>query len=419
MTTGEPARRARRDEAAGHAEPARAARPSTSRRRRRRSRSRSAPTSPRCPRPASSPRRWSRSCSPPRRCASSAATRSTSSLRNHAAYIASLRVDVSDDDAASPPRARRADGRGEDARSARRCATRLDRPFVDTDDARRGRTPGMTVAEIFAHRGRGRVPRARARRRSPTSCASPAPLVIACGGGAVLDADNRRRAPCTRGVVVWLQRRRRRRSAARVGPATEAGPLLDGRRRTVATLERLAVAARAAYEAAARRAGRHRRPHRRRGRRRRARGVPHVERVTVARRCRPTTSSSARARSRELGALLAGRRRVAVVSQPGVADFHGAALTAALARAPASSTDAVPHRRRRGREDARHRRAARAAARGVGPAARRRRRRARRRRGRRHRRLRGRRLPPRRRRACRRRPRCSRRSTPRSAARPR
>ena len=35
----------------------------------------------------------------------------------------------------------------------------------------------------------------------------------------------------------------------------------------------------------------------------------------------------------EVGALLAGRRRVAVVSQPGVADFHAPALTTALQRA--------------------------------------------------------------------------------------
>ena len=45
------------DEAAGHPQPSGAARPSTSPPRRRRSRSRSAPTSPRCPRRAWSPRR--------------------------------------------------------------------------------------------------------------------------------------------------------------------------------------------------------------------------------------------------------------------------------------------------------------------------------------------------------------------------
>ncbi len=53
--------------------------PSTRRPRSPGCRSRSAPTSPPCRRWAWSPRRWSPSCSPPRRSASSAATRSTSS----------------------------------------------------------------------------------------------------------------------------------------------------------------------------------------------------------------------------------------------------------------------------------------------------------------------------------------------------
>ena len=35
------------------------------------------------------------------------------------------------------------------------------------------------------------------------ACASPDPLVIACGGGAVLDADNRAALRGT-GFVVWL-----------------------------------------------------------------------------------------------------------------------------------------------------------------------------------------------------------------------
>ena len=69
------ARGAGGDEAAGHAERARCWRRSTRRRRSRPCRSRSAPTSPPCRRWASSPRRWSRSSSPPRPSASSAATR--------------------------------------------------------------------------------------------------------------------------------------------------------------------------------------------------------------------------------------------------------------------------------------------------------------------------------------------------------
>jgi len=35
------------------------------------------------------------------------------------------------------------------------CATRLARPFVDTDDVVEANT-GMTVAELFAHEGEGR-----------------------------------------------------------------------------------------------------------------------------------------------------------------------------------------------------------------------------------------------------------------------
>jgi 5-deoxy-5-amino-3-dehydroquinate synthase len=55
-----------------------------------------------------------------------------------------------------------------------------------------------------------------------------------------------------------------------------------------------------------------------------------VERVTVALEGAPYDVVVGAGALAEAGALLAGRRRVAVVSQPGVADFHAPALTAAL-----------------------------------------------------------------------------------------
>ncbi len=55
-----------------------------------------------------------------------------------------------------------------------------------------------------------------------------------------------------------------------------------------------------------------------------------MERVTVALPDAPYDVVVGAAALSEAGALLAGRRRVAVISQPGVADFHAPALTAAL-----------------------------------------------------------------------------------------
>jgi shikimate kinase len=124
------------------------------------------------------------------------------------------------------------------------CATRLARPFVDTDDVVEASTR-MTVAELFAHEGETRF-RELEHQAVVDACATPTPAVIACGGGAVVDADNRRRLHRA-GVVVWLQ----------AAPATlmarvktgSGRPLLDGR--GTATLERLAVVRAAAYEATA------------------------------------------------------------------------------------------------------------------------------------------------------------------------
>jgi shikimate kinase len=84
----------------------------------------------------------------------------------------------------------------------RRCAQLLERDFVDTDDVV-VRLAGMPVPEFFAANGEPAF-RALERQAVADVCASPAPLVIACGGGSVVDADNRRRLAST-GFVVWLR----------------------------------------------------------------------------------------------------------------------------------------------------------------------------------------------------------------------
>ena len=82
-----------------------------------------------------------------------------------------------------------------------RCAERLGRPFVDTDDLVVDQA-GMPVDEIFRRAGEERF-RELERGVIADVCASPAALVIASGGGAIVDADNRRRLR-EAGVVVWL-----------------------------------------------------------------------------------------------------------------------------------------------------------------------------------------------------------------------
>jgi shikimate kinase len=128
-----------------------------------------------------------------------------------------------------------------------RCAELLQRPFVDTDELVEA-TVRMPVAELFATQGEQHF-RALERQAVADTSASPAPLVIACGGGAVLDPENRR-VLRSEGVVVWLQASPEELSA-RVG--TDAGavrPLLAGADKT-ATLQRLSSLREPAYEAAA------------------------------------------------------------------------------------------------------------------------------------------------------------------------
>jgi shikimate kinase len=127
-----------------------------------------------------------------------------------------------------------------------RCAELLGRDFVDTDELIEA-TARMSVAEIFATAGEEQF-RALERSAVADACASPIPLVIACGGGAVLDGDNRRRLR-EHGFVVWL------RAAPtvldeRVGDSADR-PLLRGGSSANATLSRLAIQRAPAYEAVA------------------------------------------------------------------------------------------------------------------------------------------------------------------------
>ena len=126
-----------------------------------------------------------------------------------------------------------------------RCAELLDRPFVDTDELVEA-TAQLRVAEIFEQFGEPHF-RELERQAVADVAASPAPLVIGCGGGAVLDPDSRR-ALRDRGVVVWLQ------APASVLSERVAGdgarPLLRDAS-PVTTLERLALTRAPAYEAAA------------------------------------------------------------------------------------------------------------------------------------------------------------------------
>lgn len=122
----------------------------------------------------------------------------------------------------------------------RAVAARLGRRFVDTD-ALVAERAGRSVRAIFTEEGEDAF-RALEAEALAVALASPAPAVIAAGGGAVLRADNRERL--RRARVVWL-RAAPATLAARVGGADHR-PLLDDD--PVGTLERLAAARRPLYE---------------------------------------------------------------------------------------------------------------------------------------------------------------------------
>lgn len=133
------------------------------------------------------------------------------------------------------------------------CADRLGRAFLDTDTVVEAMT-GLSIAEIFDTSGEQEF-RALERRAVADALASPVPLVVACGGGAVLDAQNRK-VMRRGGFVIWLDAPADV-LAARVSGA-EGGvarrPLLavasGDDRGTLATLQRLGDLRRDAYEAA-------------------------------------------------------------------------------------------------------------------------------------------------------------------------
>lgn len=84
----------------------------------------------------------------------------------------------------------------------RQLAARLSWPYVDSDSDVEART-GKSVPEIFAASGEAafRAEEAQALQEATTS---DGPLVVSVAGGAVLDADNRRRIRQA-GLVVWLR----------------------------------------------------------------------------------------------------------------------------------------------------------------------------------------------------------------------
>jgi shikimate kinase len=125
-----------------------------------------------------------------------------------------------------------------------RCAERMGRAFVDTDAVVES-IAGAPVADLFAHDGEAAF-RELERSAVADACAAPVPIVIAAGGGAVLDAENRKHLRDA-GFVVWL-RAPAAQLAARVGDG-RGRPLLSAD--PAGTLERLATVRLAAYEAAA------------------------------------------------------------------------------------------------------------------------------------------------------------------------
>jgi shikimate kinase len=128
-----------------------------------------------------------------------------------------------------------------------RCAEELGRGFVDTDDLIVANA-GASVAEIFAAEGEQAF-RAREHAALVDAVASPEPLVIACGGGAMVDAENRRAVRDT-GFVVWLACAPAELAARVERDGTASRPLLaDGP--TAVTLTRLEGLRAVTYEQAA------------------------------------------------------------------------------------------------------------------------------------------------------------------------
>lgn len=126
------------------------------------------------------------------------------------------------------------------------CATRLGRPFVDTDQVVET-TAGRSVREIFDADGEDAF-RALERAAVREVATAPAPAVIACGGGVAVDPENRA-VLRDHGFVVWLD--------APVSALAERATRTPGARPLLAsgdpveTLDRLAAARHDAYAAIA------------------------------------------------------------------------------------------------------------------------------------------------------------------------
>jgi shikimate kinase len=125
-------------------------------------------------------------------------------------------------------------------------AERLGRAFVDTDDVAAAQA-GATVAELFATEGEAGF-RVRERAALADVVASPEPLVVACGGGAMTDAGSRRAV--TGECVVWLRAAPATLAARATAEGLGVRPLLTGRD-PEAVLRRLAADRAAGYEAVA------------------------------------------------------------------------------------------------------------------------------------------------------------------------
>ena len=87
------------------------------------------------------------------------------------------------------------------SRAGRAAAALLDRPFMDLDKEIE-RDAGRSVAELFAYGGEAGFRLMEKAALAEVSQRSG--LVVACGGGCVLDPDNRALLKAT-GTVVWLK----------------------------------------------------------------------------------------------------------------------------------------------------------------------------------------------------------------------
>jgi shikimate kinase len=128
----------------------------------------------------------------------------------------------------------------------RACAARLGRGFVDTDDVIVTQT-GQSIPELFATVGEAGF-RAAERAALADVIAAPDPLVVACGGGAMGDAENRRAVRPE--FVVWLTADAVELAGRVERDGVASRPLLAAGA-TAATLERLGAQRAFAYGEAA------------------------------------------------------------------------------------------------------------------------------------------------------------------------